>query len=470
MLLRMEGACAASGNRPLLPGRVDVIVVGGGLAGLTAAWRLRQCGVGDVLVLEAKDRVGGRTATETLPGGLQLDVGGQWVGPTQARVLALSREVGVRTFPTPASGRHVMVLGGERHVYRGLFPLRRTRMGLDVVQAAIKLDSMARQVPVDAPWRARDAAAWDATSLGDWLRQRLSTDEAYVLMSLFSGLTLGGDPDELSLLWVLQHIHSAGGIQPLMAVQGGAQDRRFLEGAQALSLRLAERLGSAVRLATPVERICWHAQGAQVHVHGQCVQARRVIVALSPADRQRITFTPELPAAQASLHARMDLFKGIKVQAVYERPFWREQGLSGQALSDRGVAAVTFDNSHPGRPEGVLVTFVAGKTGVSPVAPSASQLSDLAWRRRSVLDAFAHYFGPAARTPIAYVEKDWREEPWSAGCIPALAPGVLTEIGGDLRDTVGPIIWAGTETAHVWGGYMDGAVRSGEHAAKLAVA
>jgi monoamine oxidase len=446
---------------------VDVLVVGAGLAGLTAAWRLRQQGVSRLRIVEARERVGGRTLTEVWCDGLPLDLGAQWIGPDQTRITALAAELGLATFPTPSSGRHVMVLDGQRHVYRGLFPLRRTRVGLDFVRAAAQLEWAARQVPAGDPWSARGAAALDARTLGEWLDGRLRTPQARALFDILSGLTLGGDPADLSLLWVLQHLRSAGGLSPLITVQGGAQDRRFLEGAQAVCQRLAHHLSPWLMLGAPVRRVVWQGDaGARVLCGERWIAARRVIVAMSPNDRQRLCFEPALPAPIEALQARMSLFKGIKVQAVYERPFWRDAGLSGQSLNDRGIAPLSFDNSHPHRPEGVLVTFVVGKSGPGPLMPSEAQLADPAMRRTGVLASLCEAFGPAAAHPLAVVEQDWREEAWSSGCIPAMAPGVLTATGAAAQADVGPLIWAGTEMAHRWGGYMDGAVRSGERAAQ----
>jgi monoamine oxidase len=444
---------------------VDVIVIGAGLAGLTTAWRLMQGGMRKVRILEARDRVGGRTLTENGASG-PMDMGAQWVGPSQHRILQLASELGLRTFASPYRGRHIMLLDGERHVYRGVFPLKRWDVGLDFLQAALRLEWAARKVPVREPWSAPEARTLDHMCLGDWLRQHTRTEGAKALFRVASGLTLGGDPDDLSLLWVMQHVRRAGGFVPLLTVHGGAQDRRLVDGAQSVSQGLARRLSGLVQTTSPVERICWDERGATVQAGGRAWRARQVVVAMSPADRARIQFDPPLPEANAQLHERMSLFKGLKVHLVYDRPFWRDQGLSGQALSDIGPAPVVFDNSRPDRPEGVLVSFVAGKTGADPMLPTSEQLTDATLRRQAVIAAMVRCFGPQAATPREYVEKDWRDEPWSAGCIPAMAPGLITDTGAQAVQAVGPFIWAGTETADRWGGYMDGAVRSGEVAAR----
>lgn len=453
--------------------QVDVAVIGAGLSGLVCALRLQQAGLDSVAVFEAKDRVGGRTLNQPIAGrhgaGRHIvEGGGQWVGPGQDRVLALADELGVETYPSWDQGQDVMVLQGRRRTYHACMPFPFVRPALDFMQAALRLQFAAWGVDRDRPWTAGAARRLDSTTLQDWLNQHVRTDSARTMFDIASGLALGGDPRDLSLLGVLQHIRSAGGLHKLLSIRGGAQERRLAGGAQSLSLKLAARLGTRVYLDSPVDSLRWTPHGALVHAGGRVWSARCVVVAMSPVDRACIRFEPGLPPAQAQLGRRMQMFKGIKVHAVYARPFWRDLGLSGQALGDEGPAPATFDNSPPGGTVGVLTAFVAGKTSYKAVAPTQAQLDDPALRREGVLDCLVRYFGEEARTPIDYIEQDWRSESHIAGCIPTMPPGVLTELGPQLTETTGPIVWAGTESSHVWNGYMDGAVRSGERAAELA--
>lgn len=449
------------------PDEINVAVIGAGLSGLTAALRLVQAGEDSVVVFEARERVGGRTLNQPIPGDQFVENGGQWVGPTQHRVLALAEEMGMRTFRTFDRGRNVMVLGGKRHVYRGPFPLSALGASADFVRGAAKLQVAAWRVDRKKPWTSANAQALDAMTFDDWLRRNIKTPEARALFEVISGLTLGGDPADLSLLWVLQHLRSAGGLLQLITVRGGAQDRRFVGGSQELSLRIAKKLNGHVRTESPVERIEWDQNSARIHTRGGVVVAKKVIIAMSPPDRQRIRFEPALPAAQVELGRRMTMFKGIKAHIVYDKPFWRDDGLSGQALSDCGPAPITFDNSHPESPRGVLVAFMAGKASHSCLAPSERELANPQARREGLIECLVRYFGEKARAPIDYIEKDWRDDVYSAGCIPTMPPGVLTELGPQIDETTESMIWSGTETSHIWGGYMDGAVRSGEHAARI---
>lgn len=450
--------------------RVKVAVVGAGIAGLTAALRLQQAGETSLAVFEARDRVGGRTLNHAVTDGLFVEQGGQWVGPTQHRVLALADELGMATFPTPYRGRHLLALQGKKRLYRGAFPLAELGLLADFGRAAFLLQRMAWRVNRDAPWHSPDAHAFDALSFGAWLDRHVKAPTTRHLFEVISNLTLGNRPERMSLLWVLHHLQGSGGLMPLITVKGGAQEWRFVEGAQGLSLRMAERLQGYVRTAVPVDRIEWQPDLALIHAPGQVTRAEKVILAMSPPDRRRIRFEPPLSAPQQALEQQMEMAKGLKVNVVYRRPFWRDAGLSGQVLADNPFASVVYDNSHPDSEWGVLVLFVDSSRRDGALASMGWKMADPDLRKENVINALVDYFGEQARAPLHYVEKDWGEDTYCAGCIPALPPGVLTTIGPHLGRDLGPLIWAGTESSTVWNGYMEGAVRSGEQAARRALA
>ncbi|HEX8204471.1 MAG TPA: FAD-dependent oxidoreductase [Solirubrobacteraceae bacterium] len=438
----------------------DVVVVGAGLAGLAAARALVAQGR-EVVVLEARDRVGGRTLNEPIGDGDKVvEVGGQWVGPTQFRLLELARELGVETFPTNTAGTSVIEWRGEIKRYEGLIPRLNPAILLDYEQAKRRLDKLARTVPLEAPWTAPNARELDAKTFHTWLRRNTVTDGGRLFLEMICEAVWAAEPADVSLLHVLFYIHSAGGWEDLIGTEGGAQEARFVGGSQRLSLRMAEELGDRVRLSSPVRRIAWDDDGVTV----EDVRAKRVVVALPPTLTSRIAYDPVLPGHRDQLTQRMPQGTVWKCMAVYDEPFWRRDGLNGFGTSDAGPIRLTYDNSPPDGSPGVLLGFLEGD-----FARRAGLMSE-AERRLSVLDVFGRLFGERARRPERYIEKSWAEEEWTRGCYGCyMTPGGWTSFGESLRRPIGPIHWAGAETATIWNGYMDGAVRSGERAAAEAM-
>ena len=442
----------------------DVVIVGGGLAGLAAARKLTAGGI-ECLVLEARDRVGGRTLNHSIGDGKIVEVGGQWVGPTQTRVLELMRELGLESFPTYHQGEHVIEYEGELQRYTGTIPRISKRLLADFGQAQWKLDRMARKVPAEAPWTAAKAKEWDSQTLWSWMRRNVITQGARDSLALAVEAVWAAQPEDLSLLHVLFYISSAGGLDALWDTEGGAQDARVVGGSQLISIRMAEELGDRVVLDAPVRRIAYEPDRVTVHADGVEVEARRVIVAIPPTLTCRIAYDPPMPALRDQLTQRIPQGTVIKCMAIYERPFWRERGLTGQATSTEGPVKLTFDNSPPDGSPGVLLGFLEGNQARELGAWSPDR------RRAAVIDCFARLFGREAESPLDYVDKSWADEEWTRGCYGCYMPtGAWTVYGPHLRAPVGPIHWAGAETAIVWSGYMDGAVRSGDSAAEAVAA
>jgi monoamine oxidase len=439
---------------------VDVIIVGAGLAGLTAARRLRQEGRG-VLVLEARDRVGGRTLNHAFADGTIVELGGQWVGPTQDRVLALAEELGVGTFPSYEEGDHLLSVGGEvRRWADETFGLDEAAL-IDVAEAQAALEALAATVPLDAPWDAPRARELDAQTLASWLVANMKTDDGLRFWRMLVPALFSAEADQMSLLHFLFYIHSGGMIDMLVATGGGAQDSRVTGGSQAIALAAAEELGDAVRLGCPVHAIRQDEAGVEVaHEHGTA-RAERVIVAVPPALAARIRYSPVLPGRRDHLTQQMPMGCVIKTQVRYAEPFWREAGLSGFVLSLEDPITVMFDNSPEDLRSGVLLGFFEGEHA------TAASLLDAEERRELVLRCFARYFGERALHPVEYIDQDWTAEEYSRGCYGGrMGTGVWTRYAQALREPVGCIHWAGSETSDVWNGYMDGAVRSGERAAE----
>lgn len=441
----------------------DVVIVGAGLAGLTAAAELLAAGL-EPLLLEARDRVGGRLVAGEIGGGEIVELGGQWVGPGQSRVAALADRLGIGTFPTFDVGDSILELDGETRHYSGTIPRLGPLVLADIAQARFRLERLARRVPPEAPWEATRADALDARTLADWLQRGGMRTAAAREMLRVAGRTIwGAEPEDISLLHALFYVRSAGGLDPLLDTEGGAQHARIVGGSQRLATCLAERLGDRVHLAAPVTALDWEPDGVRARTgDGAELRARRAVVAVPPALREGLGISPA-PAGSAS--SGFPAGRLIKCAAVYPEPFWRADGLSGEALSDAGPVGLTFDNSPPGGRPGVLLGFVGGA--------AARRWGDIPEvdRRQAVLTDLARIFGPRAAAPDDYLERDWGLERWSGGG-PTFAapPGGWTQSGPHLATPLGPIHWAGTETATRWAGFMDGAVSSGERAAADVVA
>ena len=443
--------------------RVDteVCVVGAGYAGLTAARRLTQAGVAAV-VLEARDRVGGRVWTRQLEDGTALDMGGTWLGPGQDAAYTLARELNVSTYPTYASGETVFVdAHGNVSGYRGSIPKIGPFPIASLAQGMFRLDAMARSVPLDAPWKATRARSWDGRSVGSWIESSVPTRTAkHLLRAAVRGL-LTADPSEISLLQFLHLVRSAGsgGLNALLAIEGGYQQDRLVGGAQSIANAMSQELGEAVHVNTPVSEIGQDAVGVTVRGDSLSAHAKRTIVTIPPRLAARIRYSPLLPTDHAQLLDRMPAGEIIKVMTVYDEPFWRADGRSGMSVAMNSPIETTLDAS-PESGRGVLASFAFG-----PYARSLARLvpDD---RRDLVLDTLRLRFGPKAAEPMVYEEADWEREEWTRGCSAAhLATGVLTQFGRYLRVPVGRIHWAGTETATTSWGTIDGAIRSGLRAA-----
>ncbi|MEX2254082.1 MAG: flavin monoamine oxidase family protein, partial [Acidimicrobiia bacterium] len=437
----------------------DVCVVGAGLAGLTAARDLVAAGR-DVVVLEARDRVGGRVLTETLADGTRIDHGGQWIGPGQHRMAHLAEDLGLDTFPTYDDGENLLRFGGRTARYEGAIPRLSPVVLADMAQAQTRFDRLATRVPLDAPWAADRAQEWDGQTFESWIRRNAVTRGARELLTLYSEAVFAAEPTELSLLHALFYTHSGNGVDVLAGTRDGAQQDRFVGGAQGTALGLAANLGDRVRLGQAVRRIDRSDDAVAVLTDSVLVSARHVVVTIPPPLAARVRYEPALPAARDALTQRLPMGAVIKCHLLYDEPFWRDEGLTGQATTDIGPVKLTFDNSPPSGSPGVLLAFVEG---ANARALSRLEPGD---RRREVLASVSGLLGPAAARPVEYLERDWTAEEWTRGCYAALfTPGTWTQLGPALRAPVGRIHWAGTETATVWCGYMDGAVQSGERVA-----
>ncbi|MCH9667878.1 MAG: flavin monoamine oxidase family protein [Actinomycetia bacterium] len=437
----------------------DVVVVGAGFAGLSAARELVRLG-SDVVVLEGRDRVGGRSYAGTLAG-VPVDLGATFVGPTQDAVLALAADVGCESVPTYGRGKNLIRWRGRVRSYRSTIPRLSILELLDVSRIQWRFDRVSRKVSVAEPWTSPVAADLDSISLDKWLRSLHASASTRDLMAIMARVTWGCEPDAVSMLHAVRYVKAAGGLGRMLDTEGGAQQDRFLAGTQQIALRMADELGDRVVLDTVVTRIQRHQDGAVTVAAGNReFTARAVVVAIPPAHRADIQFDPPLPPGHQELTRYWPQGHLSKAYAAYDRPFWRDKGCSGEALSDEGPVFITFDASPSDTGPGILLGFTDARMFDPLPSPQ---------RREVALSGFAALFGDEASQPIDYIDHCWGTEEFApGGPTAAVPPGSWTAYGRWLRSPVGAIFWAGTETADAWTGFLDGAVRSGIRAASEA--
>lgn len=435
---------------------VDVAIVGGGLAGLATARQLRER-ERSVVVLDARERLGGRLESLRLPGSIIVDLGGQWIGPGQKRVLALQRELGLTTHETFTPGRTLFEFQQRLGSYSGPLPWSYPLAFLGVARGIAKLERLAKKLPMDErQWSPTEAASLDAQSVAAWIEREVWPQRARVLLRFALEAMFCCDLRQVSLLLALFGISRCGSLEHMLGVKGGAQERQFTAGTEHLVQCLAAPVAEQVRLGSAVERIEQDETCVRIFGAGFEVRAKHAVVAIPPPLLKRIEFVPALDAPRAALIDAMRMGSVIKFALVYERPFWRERGFSGQVWQASGPLGGSYDTTPNDCDYGLL--------SVVSAAGAADHLSALppAARRAELLRALAQHLGPDALTPRYYAERIWNDELWTGGGYGPHMPAGTFAGFAPLRMPHGRVHWAGTETAQEWPGYMEGALESAE--------
>jgi monoamine oxidase len=437
----------------------DYIVIGAGYAGIGAASALYQAEK-SFLVIEARDRIGGRVNTHVLPeSNAIVELGAQWIGPTQYHMWDLVRKHEVETFDTYDQGKNILHLNGKTSAYTGLIPKMDPISLIDMGIALERLNKLCKQVPLEAPWKAPKAEAWDSMTMATWIDRNVKTAKARKMMHVGIETVFACMASEISFLHAMFYSHSGGNLESLLAIPKGAQQTLFKSGTQHLLEMEAAPFADKILLGKPVRSISQSADGVKVLTDDAEFNAKKLIMTLPPALCGQIRYEQALPQRKVQLFQRVPMGAAMKCYAVYKRPFWRDKGFSGQIVSDRAPLKVSFDCSKPGGP-GLLLFFVEGAYARNFIELPATE------RQRMVKDELVLHFGEEAKEMIDYADRCWTEEEFSGGCYAGNFPtGVWTQFGPVLREPSGHIHWAGTETAFKWTGYMDGALESGYRAA-----
>jgi len=438
--------------------QTDVAIIGAGYAGIAAAKKL-QANQTDFIVLEARDRIGGRTHSATLACGAHVDLGAQWIGPTQQLIWQWVKETNTQTYDTFDSGKNVLSYKNKTSTYTGTIPKIDPISLIDLGLAIEKINKLCKEINLEEPWKHPKAATYDSMTFHTWIEKNMYTAKAKHLFHIGVETVFAEEASSLSFLHALFYCRSGENMESLISIKNGAQQTLLLGGTQTLLIKIAQPFQDKIKLNQAVSQIYQSDSGVQIETNDYRVSAKKCILTLPPALLNTIKFSPLLPQRKAQLIQRVPMGAAMKCFVIYKSPFWRKMGYSGQIVSDTHPVRVTFDCTKEDTDLGVLLVFIEGKNARYFLDYPQEE------RKQRVIAELVKYFGEEAKTYIEYTDKCWTEEEYSRGCYAGnMPPGVLSQFGDELRKPFMHLHFAGTETAYKWNGYMDGAIESGHRA------
>jgi monoamine oxidase len=438
----------------------DVVIVGAGLSGLNAA-RLLTAASKKILVLEAQDRVGGRTWSQSIGQNDFIDVGGQWIGKGHDTMYQLVALAGLKTFPTFTQGKSILRSNHTNNVYKGDTPPIGLSALLSMQKVLNKFDKMTSPISLDEPWLTKNALAMDNQSLGSWIDETISNQKARTLIKRMVEGELCQSVDQISLLQALASAKATGSLKQAEKVEDGALRDRILGGAQGVSNFLYRQMENSIRLNSPVTFVNQFESHVELGNEYYAVKAKKIIITAPLPTVKKIRFTPELPLEKQILIDSMQMGTVIKIHTIYPTPFWRTQNLSGSSTCLDETVELTVDNSVPGSEKGIITSLIHAERAKHLLKLSSDE------RQKLVLNTYASLFGEQALNPTFYHDYSFTNNPWVGGAYSGyFTQGIFSKYGSYIAKPSGHIHWAGTETSSLFKGFMEGAVLSGERVVK----